>query len=169
MAALANVRHEQFCREYLIDLNGTQAAIRAGYAAKSAKVTAARLLTNANVAARIAELRAARTARTEVDADYVVANLRSVVERCMQREQVLSPYGQPVTPEFDADAAIAALKLLGHHVGMFAPTQKHEVSGPAGGPIPVKHEHVTVTAADVAAARAVLGVAGGDLHPDGRP
>lgn len=42
-------KQAEFCRQYLIDFNGKQAAIRAGYSEKSAKVTSSRLLTNANV------------------------------------------------------------------------------------------------------------------------
>jgi len=48
-----NARMRLFVLEYLKDRNGTQAAIRAGYGAKGARVTAVRLLTNANVAAVI--------------------------------------------------------------------------------------------------------------------
>lgn len=39
----------RFCKEYLVDFNATQAAIRSGYSKKSAKVTGSRMLTNANV------------------------------------------------------------------------------------------------------------------------
>lgn len=45
-----------FAREYVIDHNGLQAAIRAGYSPKSAKVTASRLLTDANVMKLVQEL-----------------------------------------------------------------------------------------------------------------
>lgn len=46
-------QHKRFADEYLVDLNGTQAAIRAGYSEKSAAVTASRLLRNANIRAYI--------------------------------------------------------------------------------------------------------------------
>src|ERR1700690_512089 len=46
-------RRARFCAEYCVDLNGTAAAIRAGYSPKSAKVTASRMLTKANIAADI--------------------------------------------------------------------------------------------------------------------
>ena len=49
-----NSRHETFCREYIIDLNGTRAAIAAGYAKKGAHVTASRMLSNPKVQARLA-------------------------------------------------------------------------------------------------------------------
>ena len=51
-------RQERFCREFLVDLNGTKASVRAGYSEKTAYSQASRLLKNAKVAARIAELQA---------------------------------------------------------------------------------------------------------------
>jgi phage terminase small subunit len=56
MPALENKRHERFCREYVIDHNGTQAAIRTGYSEKTANEQSSRLLTNANINKRIEEL-----------------------------------------------------------------------------------------------------------------
>jgi len=49
-------KQEAFCREYILDFNGAQAAIRAGYSARTAKEQAARLLTKVHVASRLAEL-----------------------------------------------------------------------------------------------------------------
>jgi len=49
-------RQEKFCVEYLIDLNATQAAIRAGYSKKTAEALASRLLRNVNIRGRIKEL-----------------------------------------------------------------------------------------------------------------
>lgn len=49
-------RQEKFCIEYLIDLNATQAAIRAGYSKRTAEALASRLLRNVNIRGRIKEL-----------------------------------------------------------------------------------------------------------------
>jgi len=68
-------KQEMFCREYLIDLNATQAAIRAGYSAKTANEQGARLLANVSVQIRIHELKARRNDRIDVDADYVLKRL----------------------------------------------------------------------------------------------
>ncbi|WP_110708514.1 terminase small subunit [Salinicola sp. CR57] len=68
-------RQSRFVEEYLIDLNAKQAAIRAGYAERSAEVTASRLLSNAKVAAAIRERMSARSERTKIDADYVLHRL----------------------------------------------------------------------------------------------
>lgn len=51
-----NRMRERFCLEYVRDFNGRQAAIRAGYRANSAVVTASQLLTIPNIKARISEL-----------------------------------------------------------------------------------------------------------------
>jgi phage terminase small subunit len=56
MPALKNKKHERFCREYVIDHNGTQAAIRTGYSKKTAKEQASKLLTKININERIKEL-----------------------------------------------------------------------------------------------------------------
>jgi phage terminase small subunit len=65
-------KREAFCHEYIVDLNGAQAAIRAGYSPNAAKEQGSRLLTFANVQERIAQLMAERINRTKVDADYVL-------------------------------------------------------------------------------------------------
>ena len=75
MPVLANAKHERFCQEYLIDLNGTQAATRAKYSAHTANEQAARLLANVSVKTRIAELKAIRNERTCVTQDRVVREL----------------------------------------------------------------------------------------------
>lgn len=74
-----NERQKAFCREYLIDFNGTQAAIRAGYSARSAKVTASRMLTYANVRTHIAELQAGIRAQADIDPDTVLRFLWAIV------------------------------------------------------------------------------------------
>nr|WP_306821426.1 terminase small subunit [Providencia rettgeri] len=68
-------KQDMFCREYLVDLNATQAAIRAGYSEKTANAQAGRLLVNVSVQERIQELKSERGERLEVDADYVLKRL----------------------------------------------------------------------------------------------
>jgi phage terminase small subunit len=68
-------RRAKFALEYLIDYNGTQAAIRAGYSKKSARSQASRLLTDRNVLAAIAEGLAQQIDRTKLTADTVLAGL----------------------------------------------------------------------------------------------
>lgn len=68
-------KQEMFCREYLVDLNATQAAIRAGYSEKTAPVIGSENLTKPNVQDRIAELKGERNAKVEIDAAYVLRRL----------------------------------------------------------------------------------------------
>lgn len=70
-----NDRQARFIDEYLIDLNGTQAAIRAGYSAKTANEQASRLLANVSVQAQLQRRMKDREQRTEINADYVLKRL----------------------------------------------------------------------------------------------
>ena len=67
-----NSRQLRFVEEYLIDLNATQAAIRAGYSAKTANKISARMLVNVGIQAEIERLKADRSERTGITADRVV-------------------------------------------------------------------------------------------------
>ena len=78
MPKLKNSKREEFARQYIIDRNATQAAIRAKYSKKTAKSQGQRLLTNADVNERINELLADRAKRTEIDADYVLNRLAEI-------------------------------------------------------------------------------------------
>ncbi|ECD9611579.1 terminase small subunit [Salmonella enterica subsp. salamae] len=68
-------KQEMFCREYLIDLNATQAAIRAGYSVKTANRIAAQLLSKLDIQNRIVELKTKRNEDVGIDADYVLRRL----------------------------------------------------------------------------------------------
>lgn len=65
-------KQEQFCQEYLIDLNAKQAAIRAGYSAKTADVIGCENLVKPNVKARIQELQKVRAAKVEISQERVL-------------------------------------------------------------------------------------------------
>ena len=65
-------RQQRFVEEYLVDLNATQAAVRAGYSERWAGVNADKLLKNTSVAKAVQEGMAARSARTEVTQDWVL-------------------------------------------------------------------------------------------------
>ncbi len=115
--------------EYLVDLNGTQAAIRAGYSVKAAHVTGSRLLTNAKVAAAISAAKQERSEETKIDAEYVLRKLHQVVERCLQevRPALHAKTRQPMKDKdgntlftFNAAGANQALALLGKHTAVAA-------------------------------------------------
>jgi phage terminase small subunit len=67
-----NPRQDRFCQEYLVDLNATQAAIRAGYSAASAGEHSSELLKNPNIQARVGALKAEREAKTGISAEKVL-------------------------------------------------------------------------------------------------
>lgn len=71
-AAELEPRQQRFVDEYLVDLNGTQAAIRAGYSAKTAAEQSYDLLRRPHIAAAIAEARAAQQERTGINADALL-------------------------------------------------------------------------------------------------
>ena len=71
-------RQQRFVEEYLTDLNGTQAAIRSGYSARTANEQAARLLTNVSVRSAIEAAKAARTERTLITQDDVLRRLVAI-------------------------------------------------------------------------------------------
>lgn len=68
-------KQQRFVEEYLVDLNATQAAIRAGYSARTAEQQGSRLLSNAKVARGVANAQAARSEQTGIDATWVLQRL----------------------------------------------------------------------------------------------
>ena len=71
----AHTRHEIFAREYVKDLNGARAAIAAGYARKTAKSAASRLLTNVNVQAILTKLTKKQADKLDLSAEKVLSEL----------------------------------------------------------------------------------------------
>lgn len=100
-------KKRRFIQEYLIDLNGTQAAIRAGYARSGAHTEANRLLANPEIKVMIEEGQRKMAEKAEVTQEYVIRELKEVVARCMDRDN------------FNPKDANKALELLGKHIGMF--------------------------------------------------
>lgn len=133
MARRCNVlteKQSRFVEEYLVDLNATQAATRAGYSPRTANEQGARLLANVSVSAVLAERIAARSERTQITQDYVLQSVFETVERCKQAEAVLDRKGDPMMVEnadgdmvpayvFNAGAVLKGCELLGKHLGMF--------------------------------------------------
>lgn len=71
-------KQARFVEEYLVDLNGTQAALRAGYSPKTADAQASRLLKNVKIVAAVQAAQAARSERTEITADMVLRHWWSI-------------------------------------------------------------------------------------------
>jgi phage terminase small subunit len=81
-----NPKQARFVAEYLIDSNATQAAIRAGYSPVSAKVTASRLLTKANIAAAVKAGRAKITDRLEITAESLIRDVLEIGDEARKAE-----------------------------------------------------------------------------------
>ena len=131
----------RFVAEYLVDLNATQAAIRAGYSEKTAQEQGSRLLSNVMVASAVQKGMDARAERVEVTQDYVLRTIIDTIERCKQVRPVLQRDGRPVMVEtptgeiaaaftFDAGSVLKGSELLGKHLKLF--TDKVEHSGSIG-------------------------------------
>ena len=86
---MLNEKQQRFADEYLIDLNATQAAIRAGYSEKTARVQGSRLLLNADIKSYIEERMASQEEDTIASADEVMRYLTSVI-RGQSRSHVLA-------------------------------------------------------------------------------
>jgi len=119
-------KQQMFIREYLIDLNATQAAIRAGYSAKTANEQASRLLANVNIKAHVQAAMDKRSQETGIDAKYVVQGIVKLIDRCEQAVPVLDNEGSPTGEfRFEGNTAMRGYELLGKHLKLF--TDKVEI------------------------------------------
>ncbi len=73
-------KQARFVEEYLIDLNATQAAVRAGYSAKTANEQGAQLLAKLSIRQAVAEAQVIRSKRTEITQDEVIQGLKKEAE-----------------------------------------------------------------------------------------
>lgn len=135
-----NPKQQRFCEEYVVDLNGTQAAIRAGYSPKTANEQAARLLAKASIQEEVEKLQKKHREEIKIDRKWIIERLVENVNRSMQIIPVLDKDGDP-TGEFRYEGNVAnkALELLGRHDGMFS--NKVELTGKDGEAIKHEHEH----------------------------
>lgn len=106
-------KQARFVQEYLIDLNGTQAAIRAGYSGRSAAVHAARLLTNANIQAAVAAGQQKIAARLDVTAERVITEMAKLGFANMADYMRVGPDGDPCLnfAELSRDQAAALVEV----------------------------------------------------------
>ena len=107
-------KQERFVQEYLVDLNATQAAIRAGYAKKRADAIGYENLRKPEIAKAIEAAQSKRAKRIEITQDYVLERLKIEAER---------------DEEGASHAArVSALQLLGKHQGMFIDKQQVDLA-----------------------------------------
>ena len=106
-------KQDMFVREYLIDLNATQAAIRAGYSAKTAAQIGEENLRKPDIAKAIQAGMDQRSQRTNITAEEVLANIKRLAQKAEDMD--------------DNGNALRANELLGKHLKLF--TDKIEQSG----------------------------------------
>ncbi len=116
-----------FVQEYLIDLNATQAAIRAGYSEKTANEQGARLLANASIRASINAGQNKRAEKTELNAEWVLNRLQLIADTCMKEDD---------RGRIDSAGANKATELIGKHLAMF--TDKTQLTGKDGEELIIK-------------------------------
>ena len=134
-------KQKRFVAEYLIDLNATQAAVRAGYSEKTAYSMGQRLLKNVEIQAAIAEAMKARSERTEITQDRVLNELAALgfydvadfaaVEggHVVLKETAIIPKEKRIAIvaikegqsgiEVKLADKLRALEMIGKHLGMF--------------------------------------------------
>lgn len=141
--AKLNERQKRFCDEYLIDLNATQAAIRAGYSEKTANRIASENLSKPDILAYIDERKKARIDRTQITQDFVLLELLKIAKAngtdfttVGKRNRVTLTPTEDLPAEKRAAVAsvkkgakgavevktydkVKALELLGKHLGLF--------------------------------------------------
>ena len=143
--AKLTVKQKRFVEEYLIDLNATQAAIRAGYSPNSARDIGSENLTKPHIRARVEEALAERSKRTGINADRVVRELARIAfvnaadvinfdtatlsENASEDDTaaiasvkvktIPTDAGEGVEREIRMCDKLKALELLGKHLGMF--------------------------------------------------
>ena len=144
LIAKLTARQHAFAAEYLADHNGTQAAIRAGFSPRTAKVQASQLLRHPGVAARVAELKAAATgpnaaataaaaaavkpaasAAAEIPRAAEIARAAEIV-RVVRTERAavdilsdIANLAHQAWREGDLKTALKGFELEGKHLGMF--------------------------------------------------
>lgn len=144
-------KQQFFVDEYLIDFNATQAAIRAGYSAKTAEAIGLENLGKPLIAAAIKLAVDARKERTEITQDKVLTDIEAIKQDAMQK--VADDDGSLVM--VNHTAALKACELQGKHLLMFG--SRLEVTGKNGGAIVTKTER-DLTDEELAAELAKYGI-----------
>jgi len=107
-------KQKNFCREYLIDLNATQAAIRSGYSKKTAHAIGKENLHKPLIQKQLQKTMNKRAEKTEITAEMVLQDINEIKTRTMAPGK-----------DFDAKSALKALELLGKHLVLFTDKIQH--------------------------------------------
>ncbi|MGD9599913.1 MAG: terminase small subunit [Steroidobacteraceae bacterium] len=171
-----NDKQRAFCAEYIVDLNGTAAAKRAGYSEKTARAIAQELLVRPQVVAKVQALMDERANRTQVTADRVITEVARLAFADLRK--LFDPLNGELLPPAqwpdELAAAVASieveelmggtgpervqigwtkkvklwdkpksLEMLGRHLKLWV--ERHEHTGPNGGPIATRNDGVDLS------------------------
>lgn len=128
-----NARQARFITEYMIDLNATQAAIRAGFSKKTAGQIGHTLLKNVEISRALDEAMFRRAQEMGLTQDRVLGRLAYLSLKGDSLGQI--------------SAAARCEELLGKHINMWP--DKREITGPGGGPIQTLSATIVVDAKDL--------------------
>lgn len=127
-------KQELFCKEYLIDLNATQAAIRAGYSQDTASIIGYENLRKPNLVDLIAQLKAERSERTEITSDYALKLLKQNADitsqlipaysligkgKNIQKVPIENKDGEQLYTILDANASNKTIDMMLRHLGEY--------------------------------------------------
>lgn len=96
-------KQQRFVEEYLIDLNGTQAALRAGYSPRTANEQAAQLLAKLSIQEAVQEAQAKRSQRVQIDQDWVLKRLAAIADCDIRNLVSWDEGGTTFTPSKDLE------------------------------------------------------------------
>lgn len=137
IVAKLTAKQQRFCDEYLIDMNATQAAIRAGYSKKTARIIASENITKPNIKAYIQQRMAEKESELIADQDEVLKYLTAVM-RGQSRSTVVvvestgdfMSQAREMEKAPDEKERLRAAELLGKRYGLY--TEKVDVAGSMG-------------------------------------
>ncbi|TPR21487.1 terminase small subunit [Apilactobacillus timberlakei] len=119
-----NIREERFILEYIKNQNGEQAAINAGYSAKSARSQASKLLSKQHIKASI-EKRMQEIKDASIVSEQEVMSYLSSILRGNEKETLLSTKGEKVTVPVSAKDRLKSAELIGKYYAMW--TDKKDI------------------------------------------
>jgi hypothetical protein len=122
-------KEQMFIAEYLIDGNGTRAALAAGYVASNARKSASEALKRPRVQAALKAAKAKLLNKLELSAAKVLEDIERISNKAERAREF--------------SAALKGKELLGKHLALF--TERHELTGKNGGPIETKRSAAEFT------------------------